>query len=207
MRTRIIIFLAGVLLGWAFGSTLRAENIGNLFKDSDMSFHASDVQNLDRFLANFPNCKIDRAKRAHIVAACMKYNIGIFWALSRMQVEQGVVINFDPRFSDIRLARCFSYGLTTEIKTVGPKFCPYIGFEEQVEQAVRVMRARADEWRPGMKAWVEEFGWVECKTAATFSFHRYNSRWGAASNYGVYNMGNSLFVTVFNQLRPLWDRA
>lgn len=52
-----------------------------------------------------------------------------------------------------------------------------------------------------MKASVENKGVVTCMNSATYALHKYNPIWGMASNYGVFNMGSSLFVKVLRQFK------
>lgn len=176
-------------------------DLGKVVDDEVAEYHEISHQDLHTFLRSFKNSRLTFEEARLINETCRRYNLDVIASLARAQGEQGVIINLTDKNYRWRHERFFSYGLTI---TDSRGNCPYLGFSNQVTNALARIRQFTDEWKPGMKAWVDFYGWVTCRNAATYALHRYNPRWGAASNMGVYNIGNSLFITILAEFRSYW---
>lgn len=198
--TFFIAFILGFVLGKAvYSEEITASKLGKIVQESDFVYIETSDQEIKNFLAAYPNTPFEDYHISYLNKTCKRFNVGVIWALSRSQTEQGIVINLHPFNTAFRLARCMAYNLISKQ--------PPVGFENQIFFSIQSMREWADQWKPGMKTYVQGFGMVECKNAAVFSLHKYNCIWGAASNYGVYNIGNELFIQVLRQFQARWPAA
>lgn len=175
-------------------------NLSRVVEDSDMMFHVEHSENAWDLLKSYHGNQFTSAQVEYLKKICFESKIDILWALARMQTEQGVVVNRDPWNYGVRIERCFSYGFGTH----GDLFR---GYSNQVSNALMRMRELADEWKPGAVAPVQGHGNVQCANLATYSLHRYNWIWGKASNFGVYNEGNALFVRVLREIQDRYRRV
>ncbi len=196
----ILLFIIQAIFGNLFSIT-KAE-LARVVSDSDFIYREVSDEKALAFVKQFPGNKMTPAQVQFINETCRKENVSFIWVMSRAQGEQGLVVNLDDWRHHIRIERIFSYGLSIIDKRTGVS--PYLGFTNQVTNAIRRMREFADEWKPGRAAPVDNFGMVDCKNAAVYSLHRYNCRWGAASNWGVYNLGNELFVIILRDFQKRW---
>jgi len=196
----VVFFFVLLFAGSLFPITKK--ELGNVVSDSDLAYKEMSDAQVMRFLKQFPRNRMTEAQASFINSTCRKENVGVIWAFSRVQNEQGLVVNFENFKYEWKIERLFSYGLDIYDKTTGTY--PYVGFSNQVTAAVHRMREFADEWRSGTAAYVEGWGDVVCANAATYSLHRYNCVWGAASNWGVYNIGNELFVIILRDFQKRW---
>lgn len=185
----------------SFGFSISKSDLGSVISDADSKYEVTTDEEIFRFVHHFPGNRLTIDEVRFINETCQAENLPVIDVLARAQVEQGIIVNLDPKFYEWRRDRFFSYGLI--IKDARGN-CPFLGFSNQVTNAIHRMRKFMDEWRPGAKAYVDFYGEIECKNPATYALHRYNSRWGAASNMGVYNVGNSLFIKILAEFRTIW---
>ncbi len=197
MRLAVMVFSL-----FAFCSAITKAELGKIVSNSDFVYQETSQAQAITFVKQFTNNRMTADQVRLINETAKKENVSFIWVMSRIQGEQGLVVNFDDWHHAVRIERLFSYGLSIVDKRTG--ISPYLGFTNQVTNAIHRMREFADEWKPGRHADVDGFGSVECKNAAVYSLHRYNCRWGAASNYGVYNLGNELFIRILRDFQKLW---
>lgn len=196
----ILLFLFQAIFGNLFSIT-KAE-LARVVYDSDFLYQEMTDEKALSLVKQFPGNRMTLAQVGFINTICRKENVSFIWAMARAQAEQGVVVNLDGWRYNIRIERIFSYGLSIVDRATGVS--PYLGFSNQVTNAIHRMRELFDEWSPGAVAPVDNFGLIQCRNAATHSLHRYNCRWGAASNHGVYNLGNVLFVEILRDFQTRW---
>lgn len=185
----------------SFGFSISKIELGSVLSDADSKYEVTTDDEIFRFVHHFPGNRLMMAEVHFINEICRSENQPVLDVLARAQGEQGIIVNLDPKFYEWRRDRFFSYGLV--IKDARGN-CPFLGFSNQVTNAIHRMREFMDEWKPGSVAHVDFYGNVECKNSATYALHRYNCRWGAASNMGVYNEGNSIFIKILAEFRTIW---
>lgn len=177
-----------------------ALDLSRVVADSDFVFHVEHSRSVWLLLHSYPGNRLTHAQVEWLQSNCAAYNVDILWALARMQTEQGVVVNLDGWNYAQRIERCFSYGFGTHANQ-------FWGYSNQVRYALERMRELANEWRPGMGVPVKDIGVVYSSNLATHGLHRYNWIWLHAANFGVYNVGNALFVRVLREMQARYDRV
>jgi hypothetical protein len=183
-----------------FFAHVAAADLSRVVADDDFVFHVAHSGNVWALLRSYSGNRMTSAQVEWLVENCRSNNIGVLWALARMQTEQGVVVNRDSWNYEQRIERCMSYGFGTHSNE-------FRGYSNQVRWALRRMRELADEWRPGARAPVKDHGKVVCANLATYGLHRYNWVWGMASNHGAFNVGNALFVMVLREMQARYERV
>jgi hypothetical protein len=181
-------------------ATASAVDLSRVVEDEDLMFHAEHSKNVWALLRSYQGNRMTAAEVEWLQVNCEKNNVGILWALARMQTEQGIVVNLDGWNYATRMDRCFSYGFGTHSNV-------FLGYSNQVRYALARMRELADEWTPGKDAPVQGHGRVKSQNLATHGLHRYNWVWSTSANFGVYNVGNSLFVRVLREMQARYRRV
>lgn len=178
-----------------------AVQIDKIFIDSNYLFEGYSVEKVKTFIRFFPKNRMTDDQIEYAYYLCEKKGLSIECLVARMQTEQGVIVNLKDFDNARRLNWCMSYGIFMSLK--------WATYESQVSNGINLMMDNFNVFKNGMSVEIEFDSHkmqVKPLNASTYAIHKYNPVWNFALNHGEINQGNKLFLQVYKDFKPYWNK-
>ena len=156
-------------------------------------------KDMKKFFKKYKKNKLTDSQIYYIYAISKKFKINYLVIATKLEQESGVIRNVNTKNYAWRLMRCMGYGLRYKYKKKGKIHYTYGGFRTQVYYGTRLLRYYYIRWKYGKRIKLYCNGkTIIPKNAATYSLYVYCPYYGKYNNCGRKNIGNKLFVIIYD---------
>ncbi len=173
---------------------------------TNQNYTYKDVTN---FFKSYKDNRFTEYEMQFLYDKCIEYKINILVLSTKLEQENCLVRNSYIENYEKRMKRAMAYGLYYKKKNEnGKMYCPYLGFEKQIELGLTLLTNAFYRWSPGKKiTLIQNLGSVTPRNAPTYALYTYCPVYGEYDNMGFKCVGNKLFEEIFNIFKTRWSKT